>query len=128
MNLFIGRARLGSDPVLAYVGEDKKPVLNVRVKSLDFKRSKANPYQWEDVGLWYDLALWNYPKEAQQLFKKGNAVFIKGSIYQRTDLETDKEYKKIDAEEMLPLTPMIQELVFLPTKKARRSEPSEQEE
>ncbi len=127
MSLFIGRARLGADPELVYLGEDSTPVLNVSVKTLDFKKNKQTD-QWDDVGQWYDVALWNYAEEAKHLFKKGNAVFIKGSLYQRTDPKTKKEFKKIDAEEMLPLTPMIQELVYLPTKAAQKAaeEPMEQ--
>ena len=60
-NFFIGRGNLGSKPELKYVGDDKKPVLNL---SVYFERKiKNDDGEYEDKGgFWRNINYWGGKK------------------------------------------------------------------
>ncbi len=116
-----GKGNLGADPILKYVGEDKRPVTELRVY-LQCGRKDKKTGEWEDNGDWYNVSLWGPCAEpASKLLQKGNGIYLTGTL--STDRWNDKEsgepksHPRIDADFVAPYLPAVESITYRPAAK-----------
>ena len=92
-----GPARLGKEPVLKHVGEDKKPVCELRVVFLNYRANKQDQDNPIDSGFWVQVNIWGkFAEPASRFFSTGDKVYITGEMDQ--DSFTPKDANEGDDE------------------------------
>lgn len=130
MTMMQGTARLGANPELKYigVGDDQKPVCEVRLRILNGKQDKSTG-EWLDQGFWAQGNIWGkFAEPAAKIFSKGDRVFFDGNMVMNTFPDKDNEGEevkvpKIDISFIAPYLPDIESLKY----KARTSKSDSQE-
>jgi single-stranded DNA-binding protein len=115
-----GPARLGKEPVLKHVGEDNKPVCELRVIFLNYRANKQDPDNPIDSGFWAQVNIWGkFAEPASRLFSTGDKVYIAGELDQDTFTpkdanEGDDEVKilHVNTNLIFPWTTDIDSLTF----------------
>jgi single-stranded DNA-binding protein len=119
-----GSARLGNTPTLKFVGENNdKPVCEINVRLLNFRKNKSDPDKPHDKGFWAQLSVWgNFAESASQQFVKGDRIFIAdGDMSLDTytfnpgdepESEVEGESLKINCNLIFPWTPDLIKLEF----------------
>jgi single-stranded DNA-binding protein len=78
-----GPARLGKEPVLKHVGEDNKPVCELRVIFLNYRANKQDQDNPVDSGFWAQVNIWGkFAEPTSRLFSTGDKVYIMGDMVQ----------------------------------------------
>jgi len=113
-----GFGRLGSEPELKMVGENKdKPVTEFRLFLSSLKKRNN---ETTDQGGWFSVSVWGKFAEASaKLLKTGDPVYLEGTV--RTDHWENKDGEEqtsmsIDARHIFPHLPAIISLDFKPRK------------
>lgn len=112
-----GLARLGSAPELKYVGDDKKPVCEMRARFVNSKQDKVTG-EWKDQGFWAHVNIWDrYAEPAAKMFSSGDMVYIDGNTVM--DNWPDKENQgqtvegmKVNANFIAPYLPHLESLTY----------------
>ena len=120
MTAIQGPARLGKEPVLKHVGEDNKPVCELRVIFLNYRANKQDPDNPIDSGFWAQVNIWGkFAEPASRLFSTGDKVYIAGELDQDTFTpkdanEGDEEVKilHVNTNLIFPWTTDIDSLTF----------------
>ena len=96
MSTIQGAGRLGKDPVLKHVGEDSKPVCELSVNFLNYRKNKQDETQPIDTGFWVQVSVWGkFAEPASQFFKKGDRIFIvDGDLDQDSFIPQESESKE----------------------------------
>ena len=124
-----GPARLGKEPVLKHVGEDNKPVCELRVIFLNYRANKEDPASPIDSGFWAQVNIWGkFAEPASRLFSTGDKVYIAGELGQDTFTpkganEGDDEVKilHVNTNLIFPWTIDIDSLTFNERKGQQKS-------
>ena len=124
-----GPARLGKEPVLKHVGEDNKPVCELRVIFLNYRANKQDPASPIDSGFWAHVNIWGkFAEPASRLFSTGDKVYIAGELDQDTFThkganEGDDEVKilHVNTNLIFPWTIDIDSLTFNERKGQQKS-------
>ena len=120
MTAIQGPARLGKEPMLKHVGEDNKPVCEMRVIFLNYRANKQEPDNPVDSGFWAQVNIWGkFAEQASRLFTTGDKVYIVGDMDQdsfkpKDANEGDDEINilHVDSHLIFPWTPDIETLSF----------------
>jgi len=119
MTAIQGLARLGANPELKYIGDDKKPVCEISARFINGKQDKATE-EWEDQGFWAQVNIWGRCAEAAaKMFSLGDKVIIDGNMVMVSWPDKDDPSKtvtslKIDCHS---ITPYLPDLISLDYKK-----------
>lgn len=121
MTQISGKARLGKNPELKYVGDDddKKPVCELRVRFINGKKNKATD-EWEDQGFWAQVNVWGKLAEpAAKLVSKGDLVHIEGDLSNKVWMDKDDASKEhsmlcVDSHFIAPVISDIEALSYKP--------------
>jgi len=124
-----GPARLGKEPMLKHVGEDNKPVCEMRVIFLNYRTNKQEPDNPVDSGFWAQVNIWGkFAEPASRLFSTGDKVYIAGELDQDTFTpkdtnEGDDEVKilHVNTNLIFPWTIDIDSLTFNERKGQQKS-------
>ena len=130
MTAIQGVARLGANPELKYidVGEDKKPVCEMRVYLVNGRQDKTTE-EWRDQGFWAQVNVWGKCAEpAAKMFTTGDKVIIDGNLVQvswpdKDDSEKSITGMKIDTNSVSPYLPDLVSLTY----KERKSQSASRE-
>ncbi len=112
-----GIARLGSNPELKYVGEDKKPVCEISVRFINGKQDKITQ-EWEDRGFWAQVNIWGKCAEpAAKMFSTGDRIIITGNMVgvswaDKDDPEKTVSGLKVDTNSVAPYLPDLMSLEY----------------
>lgn len=122
-----GPARLGKDPVLKFIGDDKKPVCELRVNLQNFRKNKDDPDKPIDSGFWAQVNVWGKCAEpSSKLFSKGDRVFIIGDMDQDTfkDKESGEDVTifHINSNVVLPWTQDLESIQYKERKTQKASD------
>ena len=115
-----GPARLGKEPVLKHVGEDNKPVCELRVIFLNYRVNKKEEDIPTDSGFWAQVNIWGkFAEPASRFFSTGDKVFIIGDMDQdsfkpKDAIEGDDEVNilHVNSNLIFPWTTEIDSLTF----------------
>ncbi len=124
-----GPARLGKEPVLKHVGEDNKPVCELRVIFLNYRANKQDQNKSIDSGFWAQVNIWGkFAEPASRFFSTGDKVFIVGDMYQgsfkpKDAIEGDDEVNvfHVNSNIIFPWTIDIESLAFTERKGIQNS-------
>ena len=121
MTAIQGSARLGKPPTLKHVGDDKKPVCELTVIFLNYRKSKNDEVYSIDRGFWARVSVWGkFAEPVSKMYSRGDKVFIAdGNIEQETFMpkdakEGDDEVKmfKVDCYLIFPWVPDLESMNF----------------
>jgi len=127
MTVIQGLARLGANPRLKYLGEEKKPVCEIRAYFVNGR--KTNEKEWIDQGFWTQINVWGKCAEpAATMFSTGDKIVIDGNMIMvwwpdKDDPEKMVSGIKIDTYSVAPYLPDLISLSY----KARQSQGASQE-
>ncbi|MBT4075864.1 MAG: single-stranded DNA-binding protein [Gammaproteobacteria bacterium] len=115
-----GPARLGKEPVLKHVGEDNKPVCELRVIFLNYRTNKQDQNKPVDSGFWAQVNIWGkFAEPASRLFNTGDKVYIMGDMDQDSfkskdanDGDDDVTILHVNSNIIFPWTIDIESLTF----------------
>ena len=132
MTAIQGPARLGKEPMLKHVGEDNKPVCEMRVIFLNYRTNKQEPDNPVDSGFWAQVNIWGkFAEPASRLFSTGDKVYIAGELDQDTFTpkdanEGDEEINilHVNSNLIFPWTTDIDSLTFTERKGMQNSSTS----
>jgi len=124
MSEISGYGRLGTEPELKMVGEDKdKPVTEFRLFLSSLKKNNGDT---EDKGDWYSVSAWGaFAGPVAKFLKKGDPVYLLGTLVTdrwKNEKGEDKSSQKIEARGVFPHLPALEALDFKPRKS--NSEPA----
>ena len=130
-----GPARLGKEPVLKHVGEDNKPVCELRVIFLNYRAHRQDQDNLIDTGFWAQINIWGkFAEPASKLFSTGDKVFIIGDMDQdsfkpKDAIEGDDEVNVLHVNSYIifPWTIDIESLAFTERKGIQNSSTSNNE-
>ena len=132
MTAIQGPARLGKEPVLKHVGEDNKPVCELRVIFLNYRVNKKEEDIPIDSGFWAQVNIWGkFAEPASRFFSTGDKVFIIGDMDQdsfkpKDAIEGDDEVNvlHVNSNIIFPWTIDIESLAFTERKGIQNSSTS----
>ena len=114
-----GPARLGEEPFLKHVGENNKPVCELRVIFLNYRPNKQDQDNTIDSGFWAQVNIWGkFAEPASRLFSTGDKVYIPGNMDQDSfipkDANEDDEVTilQVNSNLIFPWTTDIESLNF----------------
>ncbi len=116
-----GPARIGKPPVLKHVGEDKKPVCELTIIFLNYRKSKSDEENPIDRGFWARVSVWGkFAEPVSKMYSVGDKIFIAdGNMEQESFMpkdadEADGEVKmlKVDCNLVFPWVPDLESLRF----------------